>query len=58
MSVSKEDEKFRQLVHTIEPHSRLLRAWQLKGEVSAQVTALEIERSDGRPESLAIAPSE
>lgn len=54
MSVSKEDEKFRRLVHTIDPQSRLIRTWELKGGVSAQVTALEIERSDGRPEKMIV----
>lgn len=32
----------------MEPQSRLLRAWPLAGGVSAQMTAIEIERADGR----------
>ena len=31
----------------MEPQSRLLRAWPLAGGVSAQMTAMEIERADG-----------
>jgi aminoglycoside phosphotransferase (APT) family kinase protein len=38
---------FERLVHRIDPQARLLRAWPLTGGVSAQVTALEIERADG-----------
>ncbi len=42
------DNKFQQVVEKIAPHSKLLRAWALQGGVSAQVTALEIERPDGQ----------
>ncbi len=54
MPVSNEDEKFKRLVHTIDPQSRLLRTWNLKGGVSAQVTALEVERPDGRTEKMIV----
>ena len=37
----KEDKKFAQVLQKIDPQSKLLRAWALKGGVSAQVTALE-----------------
>ncbi|HEX2906580.1 MAG TPA: phosphotransferase family protein [Phototrophicaceae bacterium] len=37
-----------QVVHRLMPQSRLLRSWPLKGGVSAQVTALEIEQPDGQ----------
>lgn len=39
--------QFEQLARKITPQSKLLRAWELKGGVSAQVTALEIERPGG-----------
>jgi hypothetical protein len=42
------------LVGRIEPGSRLLRTWELEGGVSAQVTAFEIERVDGRTEKLIV----
>ena len=35
------------LVHRMEPQSRLLHAWPLAGGVSAQMTAFEIERTNG-----------
>jgi aminoglycoside phosphotransferase (APT) family kinase protein len=38
---------FDQLILRLDPAFRLLRAWPLTGGVSAQVTALEIERPDG-----------
>jgi aminoglycoside phosphotransferase (APT) family kinase protein len=43
---------FNQLVQRIDPDSRLLNAWPLLGGVSAQVTALEIERAGGTTETL------
>jgi len=42
MAASEMHDKFEQLVQKIDPQSKLLRAWELKGGVSAQVTALEI----------------
>jgi len=41
-------QQFQRLVDKIAPHSTLLRVWELKGGVSAQVTALELQRPDGR----------
>ena len=41
-------EKFQHLVHRFEPEDRLLRTWPLTGGISAQVTALEIQRLDGQ----------
>lgn len=52
VNIDSEDERFRQLVQRIDPRSRLLRAWNLTGGVSAQVTALEVERPDGQTEKL------
>lgn len=37
---------FEQIVYKIDPQAKLLRVWELKGGVSAEVTALEIERAD------------
>lgn len=54
MTSATPDASFEQLIHTIEPQSKLLRAWPLKGGVSAQVTALEIERSDGQTTSMIV----
>jgi aminoglycoside phosphotransferase (APT) family kinase protein len=50
----KEDKKFEQLVQKIDPQSKLLRTWELKGGVSAQVTALEIERPDGQTKKMIV----
>jgi aminoglycoside phosphotransferase (APT) family kinase protein len=47
MTVSNQDQLFAQLVQTIAPQGKLLRTWQLKGGISAAMTALEIERPDG-----------
>jgi aminoglycoside phosphotransferase (APT) family kinase protein len=44
MTAVTNNQRFEQLVRKIEPQSKLLRAWELKGGVSAQVTALEIEQ--------------
>jgi aminoglycoside phosphotransferase (APT) family kinase protein len=46
--------KFAQLVRAIDPQASLLRAWELKGGVSAQVTALEIERPDGQTKKMIV----
>src|SRR5262249_59063540 len=40
------------LAQRIGPESRLLRAWPLKGGLSAQMTAFEIEQPGGRTERL------
>lgn len=50
----KEDSKFEQIAHKLDPHSKLLRAWELKGGVSARVTALEILRLDGHTQKLLV----
>jgi len=54
MTESIKHHKFEQLVQKIDPHSKLLRAWELKGGVSAQVTALEIERPDGQTQKMIV----
>jgi aminoglycoside phosphotransferase (APT) family kinase protein len=45
---------FEVLARRIDPRGRLVRSWELKGGVSAQVTAFEVERADGRAEKLVV----
>ena len=47
MSAPDDFARFARLAAKIEPQSALRRAWPLHGGVSAQVTALEVERPDG-----------
>lgn len=54
MTAAQEDNPFARVAHKLDPHSTLLRAYALKGGVSAQVTALEIERPDGSTQKLLI----
>jgi aminoglycoside phosphotransferase (APT) family kinase protein len=54
MTEATNDQKFQQLVHKVEPQSKLLRAWELKGGVSAQVTALEIEQPDRQTKRMIV----
>lgn len=54
MKELEKDQKFEQLVQKIEPHSKLLRAWQLQGGVSAQVTALEVEGANGQFQKMVV----
>jgi EmrB/QacA subfamily drug resistance transporter len=53
-TVSKEDQKFEQLAQKIAPHSKLLRTWHLKGGISAEMTALEIECPDGQTRRMIV----
>ena len=48
MAATKAFRKFEQVLQKLDPQSELLRAWELKGGVSAQVTALEIAQPDGQ----------
>jgi aminoglycoside phosphotransferase (APT) family kinase protein len=54
MAASKEDKKFEQVVQKINPQSKLIRIWELEGGISAQVTALEMERSDGQIQKMVV----
>src|SRR5216684_2037158 len=54
MTASKEDNKFAQVVQKIDPQSKLLRTWELKGGITAQVTALEIERANGDTKKMIV----
>jgi aminoglycoside phosphotransferase (APT) family kinase protein len=47
-------ESFERLVHKINPTSNLLRAWRLTGGISAEVTALEVENSDGTRKKMIV----
>ncbi len=54
MRESKEDKQFEQVVQRIDPQSKLIRAWELKGGVSAQVTTLEVEQPDGQTKKMIV----
>jgi aminoglycoside phosphotransferase (APT) family kinase protein len=45
---------FQQLAERFEPGSTLVRAWPLKGGVSADVTALELKKPDGQIEKVIV----
>lgn len=49
-----EQQRFERLTQAIRPGSRLVRTWRLEGGVSAQVTAIEVERPDGCAEKLVV----
>lgn len=51
---SETTDKFARVSQRIDRQSRLVRAWTLDGGVSAQVTALEIERGDGKRQKLIV----
>jgi aminoglycoside phosphotransferase (APT) family kinase protein len=46
--------KFSRLVQRLHPAHRLIRAWQLTGGVSAQITALEVAPSDGTTQKMIV----
>ncbi len=54
MTTSKANNEFAQVVQKIHPQSKLLRTWELKGGVSAQVTVLEIEQPGGQTQKLIV----
>lgn len=54
MTVFSENRKFEQLVQRLTPQSRLLRAWDLTGGSSAQMTALEIECPSGKTKRMIV----
>jgi aminoglycoside phosphotransferase (APT) family kinase protein len=54
MSISDEYQSYEQLAQKLIPDSRLLRTWPLKGGISAEMTALEIERPDGRTSKMIV----
>jgi len=54
MTESKDIKKFEQVVQKIDPQSKLLRTWELKGGISARMMALEIERSDSQTKKMIV----
>jgi aminoglycoside phosphotransferase (APT) family kinase protein len=50
----KEDKKFEQVVQKLDPQRKLLRTWELKGGLSAQVALLETLRPDGQTKKMII----
>jgi len=46
------DRRLERLVQRLYPYSKLLRAWELAGGISAQTTALEALLADGRQEKI------
>jgi aminoglycoside phosphotransferase (APT) family kinase protein len=54
MTAAEEDQKFELLIQQIAPQSRLLRTWPLTGGISAEMTALEIERPDGQTRKMIV----
>jgi aminoglycoside phosphotransferase (APT) family kinase protein len=54
MSAFQEDQKFRQLVQEIDPQSKWLRSWPLKGGISAQMTAFEFEDPNGQTRRMIV----
>lgn len=54
MTAAKEDKKFAQVMQKIDPRSKLLRTWELRGGVSAQMTVLEIELPDGQTQKMIV----
>ena len=54
MADAKADNTFELVVQKFEPQSKLLRTWELKGGVSAQVAAIEIERPDGYTQKMIV----
>ena len=54
MTASPEDNPFARALQKFAPQSKLLRTWALTGGVSAQVTALEIEKPGGHIQKLIV----
>src|ERR1700674_1514724 len=54
MTASTESLPFERLIQRFAPGAKLLRAWELAGGVSAQVTALEIEHPGGRTQKVIV----
>jgi len=54
MTESKAINKFEQVVQKIDPQSKLLRTWELKGGNSTRVMALEIEQPDGHTKKMIV----
>ena len=49
-----ENHRFERLVQKLAPTSKLLRVWALKGGISAEMTAIEIETPDGKTKRMIV----
>ena len=54
MAEAKEIKKFEQVIQKIDPQSKLLCIWELKGGISARVMALEIEKPGGQAQKMIV----
>ena len=54
MNDAQRDDALRQLVQRIDPRATVRRTWRLTGGVSAEVTALEVERPDGQSAKMIV----
>lgn len=54
MAAVMDNSRVDKVLRKFDPHSRLLRAWELTGGVSAQVTALEVEGPDGQTKKMVV----
>jgi aminoglycoside phosphotransferase (APT) family kinase protein len=54
MTLFHEDQAFERMVQKIAPQSRLLRTWSLKGGISAEMTAFELQRPDGEMQRMIV----
>src|SRR5688572_18271720 len=52
--LSNEAQKFERLVQKLAPQSKLLRIWPLKGGISAEMTAFEIEGAEGQRRKMIV----
>ena len=52
MAMTKDDQKFRHLVHKLAPDGKLLRMWPLTGGISAEMVAFAIEYANGQTRKM------
>lgn len=54
MNISQESQIFEKIIQIVAPHSKLIRLWPLKGGLSAEMLAIEIEASAGQKKKFII----
>jgi aminoglycoside phosphotransferase (APT) family kinase protein len=54
MPILEDNQKWKQVAQKVASQSKLLRAWELNGGISAQVTGLEIQRPDGHTQKMIV----
>jgi aminoglycoside phosphotransferase (APT) family kinase protein len=54
LTVPKDDQRWEQVVQKVTLQSRLLRTWELRGGISAQVTGLEVQCLDGQTRKMVV----